>query len=140
MNRSDAEGCGLLIGCILLILAILAIPIAGQYIHVADGFRDGQIQRFSSRGIMVKTWEGELALEGMRIRVDGGGGASGGNAWGFTVDDSRADIVAKIQNLSPSQRVRVHYKQQLTSLPWNGESKYRVERVEILEGKRCRGE
>ena len=127
MDPETAAGCAF----ILLLPFILMLLVVGQWIHVSDGYRDGIVQKFSHRGIAVKTWEGDLALEGMKIRGTKDG-MSVGNVWAFTVDDQSKDVVDLLQSLKPNERVRVHYKQQLTTLPWNGESRYRVIRVERI--------
>jgi hypothetical protein len=100
----------------------------GSRVQVSDGFRDGTVQKFSHRGLLFKTWEGELALDGFKLDRDG----KGGSAWGFSVDASDAAVVEKLQSVRPGQRVRLHYRATLSSLPWEGNTRYRVTAVDVL--------
>ena len=132
MKRKNSDDAIIGCGAILLLPFVAVLAWAGQYIHVSDGHRDGVVQKFSHRGILVQTWEGELALEGAKFRMSKAGG-SGGNTWAFTVDGDNQAAISTIDALKPNERVRIHYRQSLTTLPWNGETRYRVARVERIE-------
>lgn len=58
-------------------------------VSYSQGSRIGTVQKFSRKGIIVKTWEGELAMEGFSR---GKSGASG-SVWSFSVSDSAVDPV-----------------------------------------------
>jgi hypothetical protein len=75
-----------------VVLAIVSFAAnAGCY---SEGIRVGEVQKFSEKGFVVKSWEGEMVQEGIR-----GKGASGDrtltNIWKFSVDDA---TVAKKMN------------------------------------------
>jgi hypothetical protein len=52
----------------------------------SDGVRVGTVQKFSNKGVINKSWEGELVMEGTRIR-GANGVVTGGNVWAFSVLD-----------------------------------------------------
>lgn len=58
----------------------------------SEGIRIGNIQKFSQKGMMSKSWEGELVMEGTKISGSSAG-VRGGNVWAFSVLDSE---VAKV--------------------------------------------
>lgn len=53
----------------------------------SDGIRIGTIQKFSRKGTFAKSWEGELVMDGTKIRPGANGGTRGGNVWKFSTLD-----------------------------------------------------
>jgi hypothetical protein len=108
----------------LLALLILALLVAA-YLWLAlqwsysSGERAGWVQKFSNKGWVCKTWEGELAL----VSLPG----SAVEKFYFTVHDDR--VAADINRLI-GQRVALHYEQKV-GLPSTcfGETRYFVTRV-----------
>jgi hypothetical protein len=66
----------------------------------ADGERAGYVQKFSRRGWVCKTWEGEMAMVSQPGTV--------AEKFVFTVRD---DAVAKVINTTVGKRVALHYEQ-----------------------------
>lgn len=93
----------------------------------STGHREGRLQKFSRRGVLAKTWEGELALPGFQ-----GQGKEMSNVWAFTVDDSEAGVIAAFNDTHAEQLIRVHYVQWLFWNPLRGDTGYRVVRVEVV--------
>lgn len=89
----------------------------------SDGNRAGYIQKFSKKGWICKTYEGELAM----TTVPGVAPV----LWGFSVWDER---VAGDLSRVMGKRVILHYKE-YRYLPSTcfGETDYFVDRVEIQE-------
>jgi hypothetical protein len=114
------------LGFILVLIPILAILLFGLYIWAAlhlnysDGERAGYVQKFSRKGWVCKTWEGELAMVNLPGTMP--------QIFTFTV---REDAVADQINKSLGQRVRLHYDQH-KGLPSScfGETEYFVTRAE----------
>jgi hypothetical protein len=107
----------------------LVVFLVASYLTVAfnwtysDGNRAGYIQKFSRKGWVCKTHEGELAM----TTVPGVAPL----LWGFTVwDDRIADDLSRAMG----KRVVLHYKE-YRYLPTTcfGETTYFVDRVEIQE-------
>jgi hypothetical protein len=87
----------------------------------SDGERAGVLQKFSQRGWVCKTYEGELAMyvvAGVAPQI-----------WSFSVRDVS---VVEALNKAVGQHVRLHYSEH-RGLPTNcfGETDYFVDRVEI---------
>lgn len=108
--------------------ALVAAAFAG-YLWVAlhwsysKGERAGYVQKFSQKGWIVKTWEGELTL----VAVPG----SMPEKFFFT---ARSDELARKINASVGKRVSILYEQH-KGLPGNifGDSEYFAKEVKILE-------
>ena len=109
----------------------LAIIIIGLIIYIymataftySDGNRAGRLIKFSHKGYIFKTYEGELNLGGINTT---NGGILINNMWQFSVGDkSVADSLSKLEG----KDVTLHYKEKLTVLPWRGDSKYIVDKI-----------
>ena len=76
---------------------ILAVALGAACAHASDcyseGVRVGTVQKFSIKGFVTKSWEGELVMEGVKLKAGAEGGTRGGNVWAFSVSDA---AVAKI--------------------------------------------
>ncbi|GAB3909097.1 hypothetical protein GCM10028803_46090 [Larkinella knui] len=94
----------------------------------SDGERAGTISKYSRRGYVFKTWEGVLNVGGF----SGETGSLTPQYFDFSVkDDSVAQQIN--QAVKTGQRVTLHYEEKLVKLPWNGETKYFVTGVEIVD-------
>jgi len=76
--------------------AVTLIALSATVAHAGDcyseGVRVGDVQKFSNKGMINKSWEGELVMEGTKIRGSNGT-MTGGNVWKFSVTDA---AVAKV--------------------------------------------
>lgn len=107
---------------VLLFLGTGVLLVAFNYSY-SDGNRAGYIQKFSKKGWVCKTHEGELAM----TTVPG----TAPVLWEFTVRD---DKVAVQLSQVMGKRVVLHYKE-FRYLPTTcfGETTYFVDRVEVQE-------
>jgi len=113
----------------LIALGVVVIPVllfsiyAGAALNWAysEGERAGVLQKFSHKGWVCKTWEGEIAM----TTVPGVAPVM----WNFTVRD---DQVAKRMSSAVGQRVVLHY-QEHRGVPTTcfGETAYFVDSVTI---------
>jgi hypothetical protein len=89
----------------------------------SSGERAGYVQKFSRKGWVCKTWEGELAM----VAVPG----STPEKFYFTV---KSDSVAALINKSLGKRVALHYNQH-KGVPTScfGETEYFVSDVKVVE-------
>lgn len=98
----------------------------------SDGDRVGVVTKLSHKGILCKTWEGELLVDSLRVLPRGGGSQKVKTAWAFTVGDE--SVVPKLQDAMLSgKRVRLHYQQSAFSVSCQGETSYFVDRVDVAE-------
>ena len=110
---------GSLLGALVLIGLYTLFMLWYSY---SDGDRAGVLQKFSKRGWICKTWEGEIAMYVV--------GGVAPQIWNFSVRD---DAVAEQLQAAVGQQVRLHYAEH-RGLPTNcfGETDYFVNRVEVV--------
>lgn len=107
----------------LLVIAALGSALwtwgALKYVY-ASGDRAGYVQKFSKKGWLCKTWEGDLAM----VTLPG----TAPEIFSFTVRD---EAVAKKVEQSVGQRVSLHYEQH-RGIPSNcfGDTEYFVTDVQ----------
>ncbi|HMS78211.1 MAG TPA: hypothetical protein PKC20_01515 [Burkholderiaceae bacterium] len=113
----------------LVTLLLIVLAIGALYFAVvlnwsySSGERAGWVQKFSRKGWLCKTWEGEVALVSMPGAIP--------EKFEFTVTD---DAVADQINRLMGHRVSLHYEQKV-GLPTTcfGETRYYVTRVLRVE-------
>jgi hypothetical protein len=113
---------------VLVGVVVLAALVAGYFVVVLNwnystGERAGWVQKFSKKGWLCKTWEGELALVTMPGTAQ--------EKFLFTVWD---DAVAELINGHMGRRVSVHYEEKI-GLPTTcfGETRHFVTGVKVVE-------
>lgn len=112
------------VGVVLLIGAPGIVGVTGGLLPgYSTGEREGYITKISHRGVIWKTWEGQ-------IQVGTGNMAALQEPWGFSVVEE--EILSEIQE-NLGNRVRVTYKEWLMQ-PFNrGSSGYEITSVGVLE-------
>jgi len=122
----DQRGIGML--RVLLVLVLLVALGAGYFWAMltwsyASGERAGWVQKFSLKGWVCKTWEGEMAMVSMP--------GSTSEKFAFTVRDH--EVTEQINKLM-GRRVSLHYEQKV-GLPTScfGETRYYVTKVTRVE-------
>ena len=121
--RSGVSGATLwLILVVLVVLAAAWIPLMMWWSY-SSGDRAGWVQKFSRKGWICKTWEGELALVTMPGTAQ--------EKFLFTVWDD--DVATKI-NAAMGKRVSLHYAEKV-GLPGGcfGDTRYWVNGVKAVE-------
>jgi hypothetical protein len=117
----------LLVAVILLALAGAAFFLFGNY---SDGYRAGTVIKLSRKGLIFKVYEGQLNL-GMGIQ-DQHSQVAVSNVWDFSVSPSdTAALHALDTALMTGKRAKVHYREKFVKLPWRGDTKYQVYKVEM---------
>ena len=104
LSRRDRRAGGVVL-VLLLFLAAIVLAAAGYLVFVfnwsySEGDRSGILQKFSRKGWLCKTWEGELAM----TTVPG----VAPEMWRFTVRD---DAVAAEVAQAIGKRVALHYRE-----------------------------
>ena len=113
---------------ILLIVMVAGVMIYWNYFFTySDGYRAGILQKFSHKGTIFKTYEGEMILSSVESSNNV---ALASEKFYFSVQQS--NVVEKLDSLQ-GKFVVVHYRQKNATLPWRGESVYMVDNVR--EGK-----
>jgi hypothetical protein len=106
----------------VIILAVAYVFGVASY-NYSSGERAGWVQKFSSKGWLCKTWEGEMAMVSMP--------GSTSEKFVFTVWN---DGVAEQINKQMGKRVSLHYEEKV-GIPTScfGETRYYVTAVKVVD-------
>lgn len=104
-----------MIGCGALILFI-GLPFACSDFEYSDGVRSAELLKLSKKGLIWKTWEGQLKI--MEYDVDGTL-----NMWKFSV---LSDTLAEDLSVHMSHNVELTYSQKAMTLPWISGTTYHI--------------
>lgn len=118
------------IGYWSLIIGFVLIVVFGYFKYgfvYSKGYRAGLLQKFSEKGMLFKTYEGEMILSSVQSNSNV---AIASEKFLFSVAD---DAVAKQMEQIQGKQVVVHYKEKNGALPWIGESVYIVDSVRIAD-------
>ena len=109
------------------VLIAIVLLVAGYFLFVfnwsySEGERAGWVQKFSNKGWLCKTWEGEMAMVSMP--------GSMSEKFFFTVwDDATAEQINKLMG----KRVSLHYEEKV-GIPTScfGETRYYATKVSAV--------
>lgn len=111
---------------LLFLLLLLGSFIYWRYYFTySEGYRAGLLQKFSSKGSIFKTYEGELILSSVETTANM---AIASEKFYFSVTDEA--VARKVERMQ-GETVVVHYTQRNATLPWNGDSPYLVDSVAL---------
>jgi hypothetical protein len=114
---------------VLFLITVVIIIIAGVFIYwkyfytYSDGYRAGLLQKFSHKGNIFKTYEGEMILSSVSSNMNV---AIASEKFYFSVSDK--NLALQLDTIQ-GQKVIVHYHQKNGVLFWRGESEYLVDSV-----------
>jgi len=106
---------GIVIG--ITVLSIVCYFTFIYYATYSEGVRSGELIKFSSKGMVFKTYEGELSQ-----------GISGAQIFSFSVLDSDTKVISDLKNLE-GHYVKLTYKERYKTFPWWGDTKYFITEV-----------
>ncbi len=113
---------------VISIVAIFAIWFWWKFYYTySEGNRSGLLQKFSHKGNVLKTYEGELVLNSL---VVGGTAPIGSEKFYFSVDDK--NLGEKMKNFE-GHKVVLHYNQKNGALPWRGNTGYIVDSIRLVD-------
>ena len=95
-----------------LILIVTSYFVFNYYASYSEGVRSGELIKFSSKGYVFKTYEGEISQ-----------GISGAQVFKFSVLDNQKIAIENLKLLQ-GQYVRVTYVERYRTFPWWGDSTY----------------
>ena len=109
-----------------VIIAAIILTIAGFAIYAnmnfSEGDRVGKVVKVSKKGVVFKTWEGQLSYGDNK------------DMWDFSIPTSQEQVRISIDEASENnKRVKLYYKEKYITFPWRGDTKYIVYKVEILK-------
>ena len=119
-----------LLYALLIILVLLGPFIWWKYFFTySEGYRAGLLQKFSYRGNVFKTYEGEMILSSVESNRNI---ALASEKFFFSVKSH--DIAQKLEQLE-GYFVVVRYNQKHGALIWDGETPYFVDSVRVITEK-----
>lgn len=113
----------ILISISILIAGLLIFGYIWFYVPYSDsGVKAGILNNVKHKGIIFKTYEGELIQSGFRPGQQG----IQSNEFQFSVEDK--NLAIKLMSMS-GQNVKLHYKEYFGALPWRGYTKFIVDSI-----------
>lgn len=111
---------------VLKIVLILAVMVAGVFVFLyyatySEGVRSGELIKFSRKGVLMKTWEGEVSQ-----------GISGAQIFSFSVLDRDQEVIQDLKD-AEGKYVKLDYEERFATFPWWGDSKYFITRVQVTQ-------
>ena len=110
----------------LIIVLVLGSFFYWKYVFTySEGYRAGLLQKFSLKGNVFKTYEGEMILSSVQSNSNV---AIASEKFFFSVTDKNVALqLEKVQGES----IVVHYREKNGTLPWKGENTYFVDSVRV---------
>ena len=106
------------IGSLGLILIITGYFLFVYYVPYSEGFRSGELIKISNKGVVFKTWEGEISQ-----------GVSESQRFFFSVEDDEEKVITLLKDLQ-GKNVKLTYIERFSTFPWLGDTKYFITQVE----------
>lgn len=101
----------------VIILSVISYFTFLYYATYSEGVRSGELIKFSHKGMVFKTWEGEISQ-----------GISGAQIFAFSVLDKDKTVISDLQEME-GQYVKVKYIERYKTFPWWGDTKYYIVEV-----------
>ncbi|AZQ44555.1 6-phosphogluconate dehydrogenase [Nonlabens ponticola] len=117
-----------ILGVIIATIVLMAV-IWYSFLYFAtysDGSRSGELIKFSHKGFLVKTWEGEISQ-----------GISGAQIFQFSVLDEEDEVIEKLQEFQ-GEYVKLEYEERFGTFFFWGDTKYFITGVELEESPHFR--
>ena len=115
----------------MVYFSLIVILVLGSFIYwkysftYSEGYRAGLLQKFSLKGNIFKTYEGEMILSSVQSNSNV---AIASEKFFFSVTDKNVALqLEKVQGES----IVVHYQEKNGTLPWKGENTYFVDSVRV---------
>ena len=109
-----------LIKTFIVILLVIATYFAFvYYISYSEGVRAGELVKFSKKGVLFKTWEGEISQ-----------GVSEAQIFKFSVENGETKVIEDL-NKYQGRLVKLTYFERYKTLFWIGDTQYFISKVEL---------
>lgn len=113
----------------IIILLIIVVFLFFNFANFSSGYRAGVPIKVSHKGVIFKTWEGELNVGGLANSAEG----AIPSTWEFSIADGDEEVRTKLEEaVTYGKRVRLNYNEKFVQFFWKGDTKYFVYDVELL--------
>jgi uncharacterized membrane protein YozB (DUF420 family) len=109
----------------LLIFFLVIFVYFRYFFTYSEGYRAGLLQKFSNKGVIFKTYEGELILSSVSSTANV---ALASEKFIFSVNKKNVSIQ---YDTLQGKNVIVHYIEKKGTVPWRGDSKYLVDSIAV---------
>ena len=106
---------------LVIIVCIVAYFSFIYFVPYSEGYRAGELIKISHKGIIFKTWEGEISQ-----------GVSEAQIFKFSIEESQKDVIESLKDLQGDQ-VKLTYKERFATFPWLGDTKYFITDIETTK-------
>lgn len=96
------------------------------FVPYSEGTRTGELIKFSRKGMVSKTWEGEISQ-----------GISGAQIFTFSVLDEEKEVIQRLKE-NEGQYVKLTYIERYSTFPFWGDTNYFIEKVEEVRSPHSR--
>jgi hypothetical protein len=109
---------------VFIALLIIAILVWRKYYFVfGEGVKSGELNYVVRKGYVFKTWEGKMIQRGTKEMMMS-------NEFVFSIKN---DSIAHILEQNSGKCFDLHYKEYLGVIPWRGNTKFIVDRVDKIK-------
>ncbi|MDB4107787.1 hypothetical protein N8368_02670 [Bacteroidia bacterium] len=112
----------------LSIVVAVLLTLVALFANYSSGYRVGRIIKISEKGFVFKTNEGQLNTGGFSE----GDGDITSSIWQFSVKKGDEEILDQIKNANKNM-VRLYYDEKFVKIPFLGDTKYFITKVETVE-------
>ncbi|MFK7812797.1 MAG: 6-phosphogluconate dehydrogenase [Maribacter sp.] len=107
-----------LIGTLLIVSTIfIAVYSFIYFVPYSEGKRSGELIKFSNKGVVFNTWEGEISQ-----------GVSGAQIFKFSVLQKNQEVIKNLQEYQ-GEYVKLDYVERYATFFWLGDRKHFITKV-----------
>ena len=115
----------------VLIIGVLLALAVGTFLYFGTfekGIYAGKVLRISERGLIFKTYEGQLSAESFGSLK---GASPIAEVRDFSVASDQTEVIKQLEEVALSgERVNLHFRKRFITFPWRGETNCFIESVE----------
>lgn len=127
LHMRSIKKVGLIAG-ILLLIAFAVFFYLRFYFVFGDGVKAGELNQFTLKGVVFKTYEGRIIQAGFKSGANVGVADSSMGSYVFDFSVDNQTVADSLMHCS-GKHVEVHYKEYFGALPWRGVHTHVVDRI-----------
>ena len=98
------------------------------YFVFGDGVKAGELNQFTYKGYVWKTYEGKIIQAGFKGSAPKTGGTATIQSYIFDFSVADEEVANELMRCS-GKNVELHYKEYLGALPWRGMQRHIVDKI-----------
>ena len=113
---------------VVLLLAAGLFVYFKFYFVFGDGVKAGELNQFTYKGYVWKTYEGKIIQAGFKGSAPKTGGTATIQSYIFDFSVADEEVANELMRCS-GKNVELHYKEYLGALPWRGMQRHIVDKI-----------